>query len=69
MGDTMNEDILTPVKDSCIGLISLEALALVTAQLPTSKHRYRVTIISCDPVPTTEGIEAKVLLRDVVGVE
>ena len=45
--------LLTPISDSRVGLISLEALQAATAQLPASKRVYRVTIVSCD-TPSAE---------------
>jgi hypothetical protein len=65
---TMAENTLTLVtlkKDTSPGLISLDSLALVTAQLPTSKRRHHITIVSCDPAPATDKITVS---RDAAGV-
>jgi molybdopterin-guanine dinucleotide biosynthesis protein A len=45
--------LLTPISDSRVGLISLEALQAATAQLQTPERVYRVTVVSCD-TPSAE---------------
>jgi hypothetical protein len=40
-------NILSPRGDSRTGLVSLEALERITAQLPTTRRTFRVSVVNC----------------------
>ena len=54
--------ILTPRIDSRTGLVSLEALERIAAQLRAPRRKYRVTIVNCE----TEQYEKQALEPDAV---
>jgi hypothetical protein len=51
----------TQVQDFHRDLISLAALEAAATQTQTSKHRYRVAIVNCDPTSLRKQAEVQIL--------